>query len=165
VRGIRRAWFILLSLLLLGIWFATPAHATVAACGPTYKVVNNSHGRLEVYACVRHVAGGYESAGHYACFHTGDYTPINCNLGIGHQQLWDSPPDRGPYLSDDISISELGLNTGTSSWLLFGRLEGCYPFDMFTQIYDFTVRFPDNTLWTNAGATVGSQFLQGTLSC
>lgn len=145
---------------------SAPAQATtdtVTGCGPSYKVVNNSHGRFEIVACVRHILGAYESYGRYHCYETGTYTDQRCNIGIDHQQLWYSFTQQ-LELVDDIAISRLGLDTGESHWAIPGNPERCTSASMFTQIYGIRVRFSDGTLWSSNDVPA-SLFVQGSLSC
>jgi hypothetical protein len=144
---------------------AGPAHATTetfAGCSVIAKPVNNSHGRLEVDVCVRHIAGHYSSLGQYQCFKSGTYVNQACNIGAGQYLFYNGTQ------VDYKRVSGIGLpsygGSGQSSFNLSGNLKGCTLDWIVATVNSPQVRFSDGTLWTS-GAEIDSGMVQGGSPC
>jgi hypothetical protein len=124
---------------------AQPAAANVSACGSTAKAVNNSHGRLEVSACIRRTAGRYYSWGRYQCYRTSTFTPQPCNIGATQDLRYNATKVR----SSDVG--GIGLDSGQESLFeLSGSPAGCTTAWIQTQVTNISVRFTDGYLWQSS---------------
>ena len=143
---------------------AQPAVASVTVCtDPPVKVVNNSHGRLEVDACVRHTDGKYYSWGEYNCFFSLSAWGQDCNIAAT-QTLWYNAT---AFPSDDVHGCGLDGCPGDftyHSFQLSGSPQGCTSAKIHSSITNIQVRFQDGTLW-NASTSVSSGTAAGSFSC
>lgn len=134
-----------LSLLAGALVTAQPASA--ASCSWTV-VLNNSHGRLEVFACLSHVYAsggtlpGERSAAAYDCFKSGTYDRQPCNVAAT-QDLWFNATR---VRSDDVHGC-----CGANPYSLYGTPAPCTSAWIKAVVKDIHVRFSDQTLWPRDG--------------
>jgi hypothetical protein len=133
-----------LSLVAGALATAQPAAAT-GSCN-WWVVVNNSHGRLVVGACVQHLGGsapGERTEGWYYCYKSGSSDSQNCNIGATQVLWYNATPMRTDGISGCCWAPVWGPGLGTPA--------GCTTGWIKTVIQDIRVRFSDGSLWSNTG--------------
>jgi hypothetical protein len=153
---------LLLSLIAGAFVIAQPAQASLAACAYPPAVVANTHGRLYVQPCIRHLTGTphgtYSTAVTYYCTNSAGTAVQYCNFGAT-QTLWYNAT---PMKTDPVS--GLGLETHEYTFLRYGSTAGCTTALIRTVVKDLKVRFTDGTLWSSSD-TPTSQSIYGSQNC
>jgi hypothetical protein len=146
-----------LSLIAGALVTAQPTAAIVTNCGVA-KVINNSHGRLEVTACVESFQGGYRSYARYSCYKSGQVFYQPCNIAAT-QVLWYNA---SPVKADNVN--GCCIEHGIASYAFNGTPAGCTSAWIKTVVKNIRVRFNDRTLWSTSN-TAQSPPVAGDPTC